>query len=225
MLLKGSALARGLSDPDLAAMAAEMDDVRLDAGARVIQAGATDDTVFLIVGGTVRISVCHPGGLDVVIAMLGPGDVVGELSALDSAGRSADVVAMEATHLLALSHEALDRFLVGIPTLTHNLLRLLARRVRLSTEQIQALCALDALGKVARQLLVFADQYGESGPDGQVIPMRLTQSDLGGMVGVSRERVNQVVGVLRRKRLVSVGPDYRVTVHDADKLRQLVESR
>jgi DNA-binding GntR family transcriptional regulator len=55
--------------------------------------------------------------------------------------------------------------------------------------------------------------------------MRLTQSDLGGMVGVSRERVNQVVGVLRRKRLVSVGPDYRVTVHDADKLRQLVESR
>ena len=92
-------------------------------------------------------------------------------------------------------------------------------------EQIQALGTLDVLGKVARQLLVFGEQYGKPENGVVTIPMRLTQSDIAGLVGASRERVNQVFVNLRQRKLISVDNAYRVSIHDMPKLRSIVEQR
>jgi CRP/FNR family cyclic AMP-dependent transcriptional regulator len=78
---------------------------------------------------------------------------------------------------------------------------------------------------VARQILAFADLYGVRVNEGVTIPMRLTQSDIAGLVGASRERVNQVFVQLREGELISVSPAYRITVTNDEKLRDLVSQR
>jgi|DewCreStandDraft_4_1066084.scaffolds.fasta_scaffold61467_2 CRP/FNR family cyclic AMP-dependent transcriptional regulator len=195
------------------------------AGAAVITMETPGEVVYAILKGTVKIKIDQVDGTEVIIAMLGPGEVVGELSVLDSYGRSADVLTLEDTTLLWLDRSGFESLLREIPAIKDNMLRLLSRRVRLSTEQIQALCTLDVYGKVARQLLVFADQYGVTTPEGRTIPMRLTQSDVAGMVGASRERVNQVFVSLRGRKLLAVDKDYRVTLPDPEKLRELLRQR
>ena len=81
-----------------------------------------------------------------------------------------------------------------MPALSYNLLRIVARRLRLATAQIQALATLDLHGRVARQILALAEECGSTGQNGTMtIPLRLTQSDLAEMVGASRVRVNEVI--------------------------------
>lgn len=195
------------------------------AGAAVITMETPGEVVYAILKGTVKIKIDQVDGTEVIIAMLGPGEVVGELSVLDSYGRSADVLTLEDTTLVWLDRAGFESLLREIPAIKDNMLRLLSRRVRLSTEQIQALCTLDVYGKVARQLLVFADQYGVTTSEGRTIPMRLTQSDVAGMVGASRERVNQVFVSLRGRKLLAVDKDYRITLPDPEKLRELLRQR
>src|SRR5699024_7253516 len=103
----------------------------------------------------------------------------------------------------------------SMPGLTFNLMRILSDRLRAANERIQALCALDVYGRVARQILAFAHQYGKSAPDGTVIvPLRLTQSDIASLVGATRERVNQVISSFKQRGLISVDRNYRITLHD-----------
>jgi len=224
-MLARTALLNGVDLKVLETLASRVQFTSARAGEEVISAGTLGQTLYLVIHGTVKIKVDRPDGTEAVIAMLGPGDIVGELSALDAARRSADVVALEPTDLVAMERAVLDELLGRQPVVARNMLRLLSRRVRLSSEQIRALCSLDALGKVARQLLVFAEHYGIESPGGVLVPMRLTQTDIGCMVGASRERTNQVMGVLKRMGLVSVDRSCRVTVHDTEKLSALVQSR
>lgn len=85
----------------------------------------------------------------------------------------------------------------------------------MTNAQVEALAALDVFGRVARQLLAFAQEYGEATPDGIIrIPLRLTQSDLASLVGASRVRVNQVLMTFRRQGHLSVDGDSRITVHN-----------
>jgi CRP/FNR family cyclic AMP-dependent transcriptional regulator len=84
---------------------------------------------------------------------------------------------------------------------------------------VQALATLDVYGRVARQLLAFAEKYGESGSDGQTfIPIRLTQKDIADLVGASRKRVNQVMVSFKNQGLISVDANGRITVHNREGL-------
>lgn len=216
---------RGLSDVDLASVAERLRRRQYRAGSSVINADAPGDAIFFVVSGTVKIKVDEPDGREVIIAILGLGEVFGELSLIDSAGRSADVVTQEDADLLWVERESFDEIMAEHPSVVRELLVVLTRRVRLSTEQIRALCTLDVYGKVARQLLVFAEQYGEPTDDGVRIPMRLTQTDIAGLVGASRERVNQVVVNLRERGLVAVDSGHRTTVLQPERLREIVSQR
>jgi CRP/FNR family transcriptional regulator, cyclic AMP receptor protein len=195
------------------------------AGASVISAETPGELVFVILSGTVKIKAEQADGREVIIAILGPGEVVGELSLIDSSDRSADVVTQEECTVLWMDRRVFDALLESVPQLSLNLLRILSRRVRMATEQVRALCTLDVYGKVARQLLVFADQYGVPTPTGVQIPLRITQTDLAGMVGASRERVNQAVVNLRDRNLITVDTSYRTTVREVARLRAVVEGR
>jgi CRP/FNR family cyclic AMP-dependent transcriptional regulator len=179
------------------------------------------EVVYIILKGTVKIHVEQLDGTDVILAILGPGDTVGEMSLVDSAGRSANVVTLEECSLLWMERASFQECLQTMPAVTHNLVGILCDRLRLANEQIQALATLDIYGRVARQILAFAQQYGQPvANEDLLIPIRLTQSDLADMVGASRERVNQVMVAYKRRKYISVDHNHRITVHNQEALAQ-----
>jgi CRP/FNR family cyclic AMP-dependent transcriptional regulator len=95
----------------------------------------------------------------------------------------------------------------------------LCNRLRYAGQQIQALASMDVQGRVARQILDFAQRYGNVTPNGDVhIPIRLTQSDLAGLVGASRERVNKIIAIAKRNGHLSVDRYHHITVHNQQAL-------
>jgi CRP/FNR family cyclic AMP-dependent transcriptional regulator len=198
------------------------------AGTHFITAEQPGEVVYVILEGTVKIYVSRADGREVILAFLGPGDTVGEMSLVDSAGRSANVVTTEPSRLLWMDRASFQSCLGRMGPLANNLVRLLSQRLRFANEQIQALCTLDVPGRVARQILALADRYG--GPtagaggvrgagDGEVkIRLRLTQSDLGEVVGASRERVNQAIVEFKQLGYIAVDSDHRIHVRNRQAL-------
>lgn len=192
------------------------------AGTNLITADQPGEVVYVILEGTVKILAEQADGREVILAFLGSGDTVGEMSLVDSAGRSATVVALDRCTLLWMDRRTFQDLLLHVPEFSQNLVRLLTARLRMANEQIQALSALDVAGRLARQLLAFSERYGVSQPGGStLIPLRLTQSDLADLVGASRERVNQVLGEFRQRGLVSVDTTHRITIEQPRALQAL----
>lgn len=179
------------------------------------------DVVYLIQSGTVKIYLDQADGTETILALLGPGELVGEMSLLERDSRSANVVTQEPCVLLSLDRSGFETLLGAIPQLALNLARLLARRLRLANAHIQALGTLDTYGRVAHQLLAFAREYGQPADDGgTIIPLRLTQSDMASLVGATRVRVNRVMVTYKRHGYIAIDARYYTTVYNAMALAQ-----
>ena len=212
-------LFEGLDDQDLERLNQRLLRKSFRPGTFIITVEKSGELVYMLLDGTVKIFVDQIDGSEVILAFLGSGDTFGEMSLLDSAGRSANVLALEQCACLAMNRMAFSECLRTMPHLSYNLVQLLTRRLRLANEQIKALSTLDVRGRVARQILAFAQQYGRDDlEDGIRIPLRLTQSDVAALVGASRERVNQVIVDFKESGFISVDPRHHITVHDQDAL-------
>lgn len=212
-------LFEGVAENDLEQLNQLLHRKAFSTGTNVITVADRGELVFILLEGTVKIYVDQVDGSEVILAFLGPGDTFGEMSMVGSAGRSANVVTLERCVTLAMDRESFHRCLRAMKELSYNLVRLTARRLRLANEQIQALSTLDVRGRVARQIVAFAQQYGEPiEPVGVRIPLRLTQTDVASLVGASRERVNQVIVDFKESGFISVDATHRISVHDQDAL-------
>jgi CRP-like cAMP-binding protein len=211
-------LFRGLDREELAVLEDLLHPRTIPRGAGIILEEQPGEVAYILLSGSVKIHMLQRDGSEVILAVLRAGEVVGEMSLVDSLGRSASVETLEETRLLWMDRESFRRCLETMPAMTYNLVELMSRRLRLADTHIESLASLSVSGRVARHLLALAAEYGEPGPDGVVIPIPLTQSDLAGMVGASRARVNQSVGTFRRRGEVSVDRAHRITVRDADAL-------
>ena len=172
------------------------------------------DALYAILSGSAKVHLTRPDGQEVILAVLGPGEVVGEMSLADSLGRSADVTTLEESVLLWMDRDTFSSSLGESPVLARNLAEVLSRRVRLTNAHLLSLATLDVPGRVASQILALGREYGESTPEGKRVPMRLTQSDLAALAGASRVRVNQAVGYFRKRGLISTDKEGRITVRD-----------
>lgn len=208
-------LFKGLSAEQLARIETLLRRRRFVAGSVVVAAEEPGDVAYVVLDGTVKVRVDHTDGTEVILAVLRAGEVVGEMSVVDRLGRSASVIAMEESVLAWMPRAEFWACLRDIPAMTYNLVLVLSRRLRLANTRIEALTALEVDGRVARQLLAFVAEYGEPTPGGgQRIPIPLTQNDLASLVGASRVRVNQVLGVYRRRGCLAVDEQRRITVLD-----------
>ena len=185
----------------------------------IVHQDAPGETLDVILRGIVKVSTTEPDGAEVFLTVLAAGDNFGELSLIDSKFRSADVVTQDETSLISIDRATFEE-LMSNTTFARNLLRILANRNRRANERIRAHCTLDVYGLVARQILEFSQLYGKPQQDGSLfIPIRLTQSDIGDLVGASRERVNQVMKFFREKKSLSIDASYRITVHKPNDLQ------
>ena len=149
---------------------------------------------------------------------MGPGEVVGELSVLDGHPRSASVIALEAAELAVVEREPLLGLVRQSPALALGLIAVLTARVRNLSKRCENISLLDIPARLAEVLLSLAERHGERSGDNVRIPVRLSQQDLGNMVGATRESVNKQLrswtqdGILRQE-------EGRVVISDLGALR------
>lgn len=183
------------------------------AGTNVMTIEQPGEAVYVILHGTVKIHL-EQGERDVILSILGSGDLLGEMSLIDSVGRSASAVTLEDSLLLWMDRATFNYILENFQSVAHSLVKILSARVRLSDQMIQSLASLDVNGRVARQLLAFAERYGRDVKDGVQIRILLTQGDIADLVGASRKRVNQTMVLLKEQGFVGVSEDGRIVIHD-----------
>jgi len=171
-------------------------------------------SVYFILTGTVRTYIHRPCGAEVVLGIQGPGEIIGELGVIDNQQRSASVITIEPTTLLSMDNVAFRRSLDSLPILSRNLLSTLTNRVRRLTDQVEAQSTLDLHGRIERQLLIFAHDYGQPSDDGGVmLNLNITQSDLAKLVGASRGRVNRILCYFRKYSYISISDNQRITLN------------
>jgi CRP/FNR family transcriptional regulator len=128
-----------------------------------------------------------------MLAVLGPGEMFGELSLFDPGPRTATVAAITDCSLSSLAHDSLRPWLAGRPELCVQLLQALAQRLRRTNEAMADLVFSDVPGRVAKTLLDLADRFGTPVPEGLRVTHDLTQEELAQLVGASRETVNKAL--------------------------------
>ncbi len=187
-------------------------------GSVVFVQGEHGTSCYAIVSGSVRICTYTADGREAVLAVLGPGDVFGELALFDEAPRSADAIANEPAELLSLDGRDVHRAVADHPDLGTALLRILGRRLRLANDAFQEVAFFDVPGRVAKRLADLADAHGVTADGGTLIEVSLSQESLASMVGATRESVNKALAALTKRGLVE-RRGRRYLVPDVEALR------
>jgi CRP/FNR family cyclic AMP-dependent transcriptional regulator len=212
-LLSDIALFAGLTPTQLDWVAQRSHRRVFEAGRNVMTIEQPGEAVYVILHGTVKIHI-EQGERDVILSILGTGDLLGEMSLIDSVGRSASAVTIENSLLLWMDKATFNYILDNFIPVARNLVKILSARVRLSDQMIQALATLDVNGRVARQLMAFAEKYGHEKDSTTQIRIVLTQSDIADLVGASRKRVNQAMVLFRERGLIDTDAEGRISIKD-----------
>jgi CRP/FNR family transcriptional regulator, cyclic AMP receptor protein len=167
-------------------------------GAALVHAGQVPHEVFVLRAGRVKVSARTGTGRELLLAIRGPGDLVGELSALDEQPRSASVVALEPVEALVVDHQRFRSWLAAHPQAALALLRLLAARLRDADAKRVRLAGYESLGRVAFCLLELCERFGRPERDGVEILLPISQEELAGWAGVSLESVGRALATMRR---------------------------
>jgi CRP/FNR family transcriptional regulator len=208
----------GLDARALTEIAARTAHRRYRKGNVIFVQGEAGERCFVIGSGTVKISAYHPDGREAVLAVLGPGDVLGELALFEQSPRSADATALDDAELLSLDAQSLNEAIIAHPEIAVALLNVLGMRLRQANEAFQDIAFFDVPGRVARRLADLADAHGVEAAEGTLIDIALSQESLAQMVGATRESVNKALALLKRRGLVA-RTGRRYIVSDVKRLR------
>jgi CRP-like cAMP-binding protein len=186
-------------------------------GESVFLTGDPGTSLCVVNAGRIKLALTSNEGREMILDVLGPGEVFGELALLDGEPRSADAVAIEATELLHLPREEFIAFLRAQPDAAISLLGVLSRRIRRDTQLVQDAAFLDVPARVARTILRLAERDA----DGTLRTPRLTQADIAAAAGTTRETLNKWFGFFADQGLIE-WLDSRVVVLDAERLRRRI---
>ena len=185
----------------------------------IFQKGSPGYGLLAVLAGKVRIGSLGPDGNQIVLNIMGAGDVFGEIALLDGKDRTADAVAMTDCELLAIDRRDFVPFVRANPEVALRLLGVLCERLRHTTEQIEDVVFLDAPSRLAKRLLQLADP-AHAGSNSVVT---ISQRELGSMVGLSRESINKQLSAWQHHGMIKVGQG-TITILNARALREHVEA-
>ena len=192
-------------------------------GTTLFREGDPGDALYVVVEGNVRIVVLSAEGTEATVAMLGPGEFVGDLALLDGRPRSASAIASEPTKTLIVTRDDFADWLSRRPKAAFALLETLSLRVRRTDEALTDLAFLDLPHRLAKRLWdigVVRSPQG-SGRTRANIRLRITQAELASMLGVSRESVNKQLNAFAREGWLKLGRG-SITLVDPEALRTFV---
>jgi CRP/FNR family transcriptional regulator, cyclic AMP receptor protein len=178
--------------------------VSLKADQSLFLSGDVSDGCYRLDEGLLKVSVITATGRERILAILGPGAIVGELSMLDGAPRSASVAALRDSKLYFISSAVFELFADAHPELYRHGMMLLARRLRATNDALLAATFMSLTGRAAHVLLSLAKAFGHDVGNGRIlIRQKVTQSDLASMAGISRENMSRILSHWIRGAAVS----------------------
>lgn len=218
-VLRRAPLFASLDDEAFAALTEEITEVNLSRGATLFYEGDPGDQLYFIVSGKMKLGRTASDGRENLVAVMGPGEIFGEMALFDPSPRSTSATAVSETRLDGLKHENLRKVIQRSPEVSAQLLQALARRLRRTNENLADLVFSDVPGRVAKALLDLADRFGSPTDDGVHVPHDLTQEELAQLVGASRETVNKSLAEFVSRGWIRL-EGRAVTLLDVDRLRR-----
>jgi CRP-like cAMP-binding protein len=177
---------------------------RYPAGQALFHMGDEGGSLHLIERGRVKITIPSSSGEELILAIRGAGDILGELSLFDGKSRSATVLALEETGTLCLHREDLLALMRNRFDVVEKILEVLARRIRETDMLLADVHFLDITSRLAKKILDLGDTFGIR-DGGQVrIGVKITQKELASMIGATRESINKQLKALRDQGLVRI---------------------
>ncbi|MDT5366553.1 MAG: family transcriptional regulator, cyclic receptor protein [Mycobacterium sp.] len=171
----------------------QLQPVEFPCGHTIYTEGDQADCLYIVIAGKVKIGRRSPDGRERMMGIMGPADMFGAVSMFDSGSRTADASAVTDVRAVSMDRIALRILMTDCPEMAEQLLRVLARRLRLTDNTVAALISADGPGRLAKQLLQMAQRFGRHEDGGLRVTHDLTQEELAHLIGASRETVNKAL--------------------------------
>jgi CRP/FNR family transcriptional regulator, cyclic AMP receptor protein len=221
--LRDVSLFDGLSEEALQGLTSVARAVTLRPGQVLFVQGDASNGCYPVLDGALRVSHFSADGHETVLAILGKGDVVGEMGLFNAAPRSATVTAQTECELAFIGTAEFIRTADADPGIYRHLLKLLSARLRVTNDAVSAASTLPLSGRLARVLLLLSETFGHPLAGERIlIRQKLTQSDLCSMTGSARENVSRQLSEWRREELIGRISSY-YCLNDVEALRQLAK--
>jgi CRP-like cAMP-binding protein len=222
-ILASHFLLRHLRPEELARLAASATLVRHRHQATIFQKGDPGASMMAVVRGRVKICTYSADGKELVLNIIDRGGLFGEIALLDGRPRSADAVAIDDTELLVLERNRLLPFLNANPAIPIRLIEVLCQRLRSTSEALEDALLRDAPSRVARGLLRLAATFGRQQAAGLRLDIKLSQQQIGSLIGISRESINKYIVEWTRAGYLSVSDGF-IMITDRNALESLSEA-
>jgi CRP-like cAMP-binding protein len=204
-----------LEDDSRRALMESGNELRYPARTAVLRRDEPSSHVLLILDGWLKVTASAETGHEALLALRGPGDIVGESAALHGTTRSASVSTLEPVRAVAVAADRFIGFLDAHPVAARQLMAVITERMRAGDRKRLEHASCGVRERLARLLLELSESYGEHHDEGVLLRVPLTQQELAGSVGASREAVTRLLRELRergvvmtsRRSLVVVRPD------------------
>lgn len=218
-VLSASPLFAALDDEGARALRETLVEKHVLKGQTLFEEGEPGDRLYVILDGKVKLGHSSPDGRESLMAVLGPGEMFGELSLFDPGKRAATATALTDASVLELSNEQLMPWLAGRPEVAAALLQALARRIRRTNEAMADLVFSDVPGRVAKALMDLGEKFGTVTPEGLLVTHDMTQEEIAQLVGASRETVNKALADFTQRGWVRL-ESRQVVILDVERLRR-----
>jgi CRP/FNR family cyclic AMP-dependent transcriptional regulator len=222
-ILASHFLLRHLRPEELSRLAASATLVHHRPNATIFQKGDPGAGMMAVVSGRVKICTYSPDGKELMLNIIDRGGLFGEIALLDGQPRSADAVALEETELLVLDRNRLTPFLTANPEIATRLIAVLCQRLRQTSEALEDALLRDAPSRVARGLLRLAKAFGKQDRGGLRLDIKLSQQQIGNLIGISRESINKSIVDWSRAGYLAVSNGF-ITITDMEALESLSEA-
>ena len=218
-VLRRTPLFATLDQDSSASLRSSMSEIELARGEVLFHEGDPGDSLYVVLRGKIKLGRTSGDGRENLVAVLGPGEMFGELSLFDPGPRSAGATALVDSTLLGLSSDELTPWLATRPDVARALLRAIARRLRRTNDSMSDLFFSDVPGRVAKALLDLSARFGTPAEDGIHVAHDMTQEELAQLVGASRETVNKALADFAARGWLQISAR-SVLILDTERLRR-----
>jgi CRP/FNR family cyclic AMP-dependent transcriptional regulator len=192
-ILAGASLFQRVERSPVTALTKQLQRVDFPPGHVIFAEGEPGDRLYIIISGKVKIGRRYPGGRENLLTIMGPSDMFGELSIFDPGPRTSTATTITEVRAASMDRDALRAWISDRPEIAERLLRVLARRLRRTNDNLADLIFIDVSGRVAKRLLGLAQRFGTREGDAMRLTHDLTQDELAQLVGATRATVNKAL--------------------------------